>query len=72
MRIIFFHQIDYSFYTLKVKKDSDEMEIKIFIIINCLQILDRTEIVKKFIDDYNNSVDLSMRTSQKLVEILID
>ena len=64
--------IDYSFYTLKVIKDSDGLGIKILIVITCHWLLDRTEIVKKFIDEFNNFVYLSIKASKKVVEILID
>ena len=37
-----------------------------------LLVLDGTEIVKKSIDDFNNFVHLSIKTSLKNVEILID
>ena len=37
-----------------------------------LLILDSTQIVKKCIDDFNNSLHLSMKASKKVVEILID
>ena len=47
------------------------MEIKILIAVTCHRLLDRTEIVKKFIDEFNNSVHLSMKASKK-VEILIE
>ena len=53
------------------------MGIKIFILVNFLlctfhRLLDRTVIVKKFIDDSNNFVHLSMKASKKVVEILVD
>ena len=40
--------------------------------ITCHRLLDRTEIVKKCIDDFNNSIHLSMKASKKVVEIPID
>ena len=52
-----------SFYTLKVTKDSDGIGITIIIVVTCHRILDRTKIVKKCIDNFNNSVNLSMKTS---------
>ena len=48
------------------------MEIKILISVPCHWLLDKTEIVKKFIGDFNNSVNLSMKDSKKVVGILID
>ena len=48
------------------------MGIKILIAVTCHRLLDRTEIVKKSIDEFNNSVQLSMKASKKVVEILID
>ena len=48
------------------------MGIKILIIVTCHRVLDRTEIVKQFIDDLNNFVHLSMKASKKVVEILIE
>ena len=48
------------------------MEKKILIVVTCHQVLDRTEIVKNFIDDFNNSVQFSMKTSIKVVETLIE
>ena len=71
-KITFFHGINYSFYTLKVTKDSDGMEIKILIIVAFHQLLNRTEIAEKFIDEFNNSVHLSMKPSKKVDKILID
>ena len=67
----FKYYIDYSFYTLKVTKDSDRMKIKVLIVVTCHRLLDRTEIVKKFNDNSNNSVHLTMKASKKVVEILI-
>ena len=34
--------------------------------------MDRNEIVEKLIDDFNNFEHLSLKTSKKVVEILID
>ena len=48
------------------------MGIKILIAVICHRPLDWIEIVKKFIDEFNNPVHLSMKTSKKVVEILID
>ena len=48
------------------------MGIKILIAATCHRILDRIEVVKKFIDEFNNSVHLSMKASKKVVETLID
>ena len=48
------------------------MGIKILIAVTCHRLLDGTEIVIKFIDDFNNSIYLSMKASKKVVEILID
>ena len=48
------------------------MEIKILIVVTCYRFLDRTEIVKKFIDDFNTSVHLSMKASKNVVKIRID
>ena len=48
------------------------MGIKILIVVTCHTLLDRTEIGKKFIDDFNNSVHHSIKASQKVVEILIE
>ena len=42
------------------------------IIATCHRLLDRTEIVKKSIDEFKNSVHVSMESSKKFVEILID
>ena len=53
-------------------KDSDVMRIKILIVVTCHRLLDRTEIVKKFIGDFYNSVHVSMKTYIKVVEIHID
>ena len=39
---------------------------------DCHQLLDRAEVVKKFIDDFNDSVHLKMKVSKKVVEILIN
>ena len=64
--------MDYSFYTLKVTKVSNGMRIKILIVVSCYRLLDRTEIVKKFIDEFNNSVHLSMKAAKNIIEILID
>ena len=36
------------------------------------RLLDRAEVVKKSIDDFNNSVHRSMKYSKKVVEIFID
>ena len=57
---------DYSFHNLKVTNDSDGMKIKILIVVTCHQLLDRTEIVNKFIDDFNNSVHLLIKASKKM------
>ena len=51
--------------------DSDRMGIKILIAVTCHRLLDRSETVKKFIDEFNNSVQFSMKPSKKVVEILI-
>ena len=59
-------------YTLKVTNDSDIMRIKIHILVTSHPLLDRTEIVKKCNDDFNNSVYLFMKASKKVVEILIN
>ena len=48
------------------------MGIKILIVATRHRLLHRPEIVKKFIDDFNNSVLLSMKASKKFIEILID
>ena len=53
-------------------KDLDGMGIQILIIVKFHRLLDRTEIVNKFFDDFNNSVHLSMKASKKDFEILID
>ena len=66
------HGKNFSFYILKLTKDSNGMEIKILIVDTCHWLLDRDEIVKKFIDNFNNSVHLSMKSSKKVVKILID
>ena len=71
-KIIFFPLIDYNFYTSKVTKNSDGMGIKILIAVTCHRLLDSTESVKKFIDEFNNFVNLSMKASKKVVETLID
>ena len=71
-KIAFFHLIEYIFYTCKVTNESDGIGIKSLIAVACHRLLDRTEIVKKFIDEFNNSVHLSMKASKKVVEILID
>ena len=47
MKNYFFQIIDYSFYTLKVMKNSDGMGIQIFIGVTFYRL---TEIVNKFID----------------------
>ena len=47
------------------------MAIKILIVVACHRILDKNEIVKKFNDEFNNSVHLSMKASEKVVEIFI-
>ena len=39
---------------------------------DCHRLLDRAEVVKNFIGDSNNSVHLTMKASEKVVEILID
>ena len=46
-------------------KDSDGMGIRILIVVTCHRLLNRTEIVKKFMDDFNNSIYLSMKASKK-------
>ena len=48
------------------------MGIRTLIVVTWHRLLDGTEIVKKFIDDFNNCVDLLMKISKKVVEILID
>ena len=48
------------------------MGIKILIVVNCHRLLDRTEIVKKFINEFNNSVHFSVKAFKKVVAILID
>ena len=48
------------------------MEMKVVIVATCHRLLDRTEIITKFINDFNNSVHLSMKASKKVVEILIN
>ena len=48
------------------------MVMKILIVVTFHRLLDRTEIVKKFIDDYNNSVHFSMKAFKEAVKILID
>ena len=63
---------DHRLCTLKVTKDSDGMGRKILIVGTCHRLLDITEILKKFIDDFNNSVYLSMKASRKVFEIIID
>ena len=42
------------------------MGIKILIVVTFHRFLDRTEIVKKFIDDFNNSLYLPMKTSKNV------
>ena len=53
-------------------KDSDGMGIIILIFVICHRLFDRTETVKKSVDEFNNSVHLSMKASKKVVEILVD
>ena len=48
------------------------MEIKILIEVTCHRLLNRTEIVNKFINGFNNPVHLSMKAYKKYAEILID
>ena len=48
------------------------MGIKILIVVTCHRLLDRTRILKKSIEDLNNSVHLSMKAFKKIVKILID
>ena len=49
------------------------MERKILIVVTCHRLLDiMTEIVRKFIDESNNSVHLTMKSCKKIVEILND
>ena len=55
-----------------ITKDSDWMRIKFLIVVTCHRLFDRTEIVNKLIDDFNNPVHLSMKASKKVVETLID
>ena len=57
---------------LKLTKGSDRMGIKILIVVTCHRIFDRTEIVKKFIDEFNNSVHILIKASKKVVKILIN
>ena len=41
-------------------KHVDEIETKILIVVTCHRLLNRTTIVQKFIDDFNNSVHLEI------------
>ena len=42
------------------------MEIKILIVATCHRLLDRTEIVKKCIDNFSNSIQLSLKASKRM------
>ena len=53
------------FIPYKQTKDSDGMEI-IVIVVTSHRPMDRTEIVQKSIDDFNNSVHLSLKSSKKM------
>ena len=56
-------------------KDSDGMRIEILIIVTCHQLLHRTEVFKKTIDDFYNSVlsslHLLIKSPKNVFEILI-
>ena len=65
-------KLNFEMYIKKNTLLSDGMEIKILIVVTYHLLLDRTETVKEFIGDFNNSVHLSMKASTKVVEILID
>ena len=45
--------------------------MKILIAVTCHRLLNRTKIVKKFIDDFNNSIHLSVKACKKFFEVLI-